>query len=271
MKPLLAAGAMGAALLGAAAPALAQRSADPFSALVGRRERVEERLQAAQVDRYLIATDDRVFLFQPSAREGRLKFLCGERDPRIDCRIDVEAPAEEIYRVAPTRAPRGDVVWRDSAGTALLRISAYGGATVLWPGDASDHAAARSYGEDPALTLDPATDETAERRARRATAIVSAMTGAPINFEIIEQGPFADAAVLADAIARAAKAVASVGDDAVGARVVAQRIRDVVFLAGPAPDVRLEGARLIVTYAPGADIDGRLPSSAIERYLESTL
>jgi hypothetical protein len=259
-----------AAIAAAASPALAQRSSDPFSALVGRRERVEARETALPVDRYLIATDDRVFLFQAGAREGRLKFLCGDRDLRMDCRIDSVVPAEEIYVVEPTRAPRGDVVWRDPSGSARLRIAAYGGATVQWPGDDGEHAAARSYGEDPALTLEAADLETADRRARRATALVSALIGSPVLFEI-ENPPPGDASVLADAIARAAKAIAFVGDDATGARVLSQRIREVLFEAGEAKSLSIAGDRLIVVYAPGLELLGRPSSAEIERFLESSL
>ena len=56
--------------------------ADPFSALVGRRKPAAERVAAqAMVERFVIATDDRVFLFQSSGGEGRLNAPPGQTSP----------------------------------------------------------------------------------------------------------------------------------------------------------------------------------------------
>ena len=230
-------------------------SADPFSALVGKRQPDAARLlEAKSVDRYVIATDDRVFLFQAGAREGRLKFLCGDGDSRMDCVIDDTTPAEEIHLVTPTRAPRGDTVWRDKSGEALLRIAAYGGATVFWPGDPRGHAASRSFGDDPALTLAFASLATARDRAQRATALISAQVGAPILFDVGDPGPdeAGGASVLADAVARAAKGVGRVANDPTGARIIGARVRRVEFIVGRPPAVNFGDGVLAVRYDPAA-------------------
>ncbi|MFN0022388.1 MAG: DUF4908 domain-containing protein [Parvularculaceae bacterium] len=255
-------------------PRPASFSADPFSALVGERRSEAARLETRDVvERYLIATDDRVFLFQPGPRDARLKFLCGDGDTRIDCIIDEATPAEEIYLLTATRAPRGDTVWRDTGGEALLRVSAYGGATVFWPGDPRGLAASKSYGEDPLLTLEFATVETARARAQRATAIISAKVGAPVLFNIGD--PAADAgggaSVLADAVARAAKGLGRVADDPTGARIIAGRIRSIAFTVGRPPAVGLSGGVLSVRYDPAADAAGRPSSSEIASFLEASL
>jgi hypothetical protein len=250
-------------------------AADPFSALVGKRRDSAERAAAASaVERYVFATDDRVFLFQSGQREGRLRFLCGDHDRRIDCLIDSSTPAEEIYLLTPTRAPRGDVVWRDSRGEVLLRVAAYGGATVFWPGDPRGHAAAKSFGEDPPLVLDSVTIDGARARAQRATALLSAKAATPIVFEI-GANPMADsnggASVLADAIARAAKGLEIVAADETGARVVGAKIGRVQFRSATAAGVRLEGDALIIEYNPFLDVAGRPSSSVIARFLEDSL
>jgi hypothetical protein len=246
---------------------------DPFSALVGKRSAARERSVANVVERYVVATDSRVFLFQSDGREARLKFLCGDGDGRIDCQIDPQSPAEEIYLLTATRASRGDIVYRNAEGAALLRMASYGGATVFWPGEERGHAAARSYSEDPPISLTPALGETASLRSQRATALVSALTGAPIIFEIADPAPARedDATVLADAVARAAKGIAAVAEDPIGARVIAAKINRVRFARGPAADLVLSGGVFLVIYQPSAGLAGRSSSSAIIKFLEESL
>lgn len=269
-----------AAAAAAACGALAQEprpaslAADPFSALVGKRQIETARNESnGKVERYIIATDDRVFLFQGGVREGRLKFLCGDGDRRMDCVIDDSTPAEEIHLLTATRAPRGDIIWRDKSGEALLRVAAYGGATVFWPGDPRGHAASKSFGEDPPLTLQFATIEIARHRAHRATALISAQVGKPILFDIGDPGPDAEdgASVLADAVARAAKGIGRVANDPTGARIIGARVKRVEFLPGTPPSVSYAGGVLGVRYDPGADAAGRPSSSEIARILEESL
>lgn len=248
--------------------------ADPFSALVGRRKPAAERVAAqAKVERFVIATDDRVFLFQSSGGEGRLKFLCGEGDTRLSCVIDEVNPAEEIHALTASRVSRGDVIWRNHEGDALLRVAAYGGVTVLWPGEAREHAAAKSFGEDPPLILDFATVETARARAQTATALISAKVGAPIVFDIGDPGPDSagGASVLADAVVRAADGVARVAEDPTGARVIAARIRQVRFRPAAGPSLGIDRDALTIGYSPSGDISGRPSSARVARYLEESL
>jgi len=267
------------AALTVGAPAMAQSArpsslrADPFSALVGKRQSAAEREAAsAAVERYLVATDDRVFLFQSDAREGRIKFLCGDGDIRIDCIIDDETPAEEIHQLMQVRASRGDVAWNDLHGETVLRVAAYGGVTVFWPGSARGLAASKSYSEDPSLVLPFATISTAQKRAQAATAIISARVGAPITFNIGVPQPDAagGASVLADAVVRAASGVARVAEDPTGARVIAARIKRVEFAAGQ-PGIGLRKGVLNVEYNPALDIEGRPSSAAIAKFLEDSL
>jgi len=250
---------------------------DPFLALVGKRRERSERDKArrSDVERYIIATDNRIFLFENLGQQARLKFLCreGGEELRLDCLIDAAAPAEEIHVLTPTRGSRGDTIYKDAQGETMLRMASYGGATVFWPGDLRGHAASKSFGDDAPLQLPRADSEVAVRRAQAATARLSAQTGAPIVFDIGEPGldPEKDAGVLADAVVRTAKGMARVADDPTGARILATRLKGVRFTAGPAPGLSLNEGFLIVTYNPAADLNGRTPTSEVARFLEESL
>ncbi len=247
---------------------------NPFAALVGkRRARSQDQQRASAVERYVLTTDDRVFLFEERGAGARVQFLCGADDPRLDCRLDAAGPTPEIHELLATRAPRGDIIYKNASDETLLRIAAYGGATVFWPGEARGIAASKSFGDDHALSLDFADRETAVRRAQGAAAHVSAMTGAPIYFDIsaADAAPGANAAVLADAIVMAAKGLARVAQDETGAGVIAARIKRVVFLPASDAEISLGGEALEIRYVPNRDIAGRASSARVAQFLEETL
>ncbi len=267
-------GALPAAAQGGLAVSMAQTQSDPFSALVGKkRERRDERAARGKVERYVLASDDRAFLFEDQSSEARVKFLCAQADPRIACTIDPQGPSPEIYVLAPTRGPRGDIIYKNAQGDALLRIASYGGATVFWPGESAGLAASKSFGDDRALRLPFVSYETALRRAQGATAILSAATGAPIIFDV--GAPPAvegvNAAVLSDAVVVTAKAISGVADDPTGARIIAARIKKTVFIADTTPGIQLNESALEIRYAPILDIKGRPSSAEITHFLEETL
>ena len=248
---------------------------NPFSTLVGRpREKNADRRGGSAIERYVLASDDRAFLFEDRGREARVQFLCTPSDPRLDCALDPFGAAAEIYALTATRGPRGDVIYKNVQGDALLRIASYGGATVFWPGEPAGLAASKSFGDEHSLELGFTDHETALRRAQAATAVISAITGAPIVFEPGPPPPGvegANAAVLADAVVTAAKGLRIVSNDPTGARVIASRIRKVIFIRDVAATVRLDGSVLEIGYAPTGDIDGRPSSAAVARFLEETL
>ena len=253
---------------------IAQQSDNPFSALVGkRRQRVSEYGPARAVERYVLTSDDRIFLFEERGTSARVRFLCSPDDDRLDCMLDSAGPAPEIYLLSATRAPRGDVIYKTGEGETLLRIAAYGGATVFWPGELHGIAASKSFGDDQPLVLGADDYEDAMRRAREASVHIGAMVGANIFFDVSAGRRSASprAAVLSDAVLTAAKGLASVADDPTGARAVAAQINRVAFLPGAAPGVALNGSILEIIYVPNRDIDGRPSSAAVAHFLEETL
>ncbi len=250
------------------------QSSDPFSALVGkRRHRPATRAKRITIERYVLASDDRALLFEDYSNEARIKFLCGPDDLRFDCTIDPEDPAAEIYLVKPTRGPRGDLIYKNAEGDTMMRIASYGGATVFWPGEGRGLAASKSFGDDATLRLGFAEYATAMRRAQAATAYVSAATGAPIIFDLgaAPTTEHENAAVLGDAVIRAANGVKDVADDPTGARIIASRINRVFFAPATAPGIELDAGVLKIRYVPGQDIDGRPSSAAVAHFLEETL
>ena len=75
----------------------------------------------------------------------------------------------------------------------------------------------------------------------------------------------------ADAVARAAKGIAAVAEDPIGARVIAAKINRVRFARGPAADLVLSRGVFLVIYQPSAGLAGRSSSSAIIKFLEESL
>ncbi|MEL7486465.1 MAG: DUF4908 domain-containing protein [Pseudomonadota bacterium] len=268
--------------VGAAAPSQAQSDGrngarvDPFSALVGKRSnRERRRAPEIRVERYVIATDDRAFLFENRGQEARLMFLCRDGDPRIECMIDGEQNAAEIHLLRLTTGPRGDRIFKDKAGDTYLRIASYGGATVYWPGDGVvGQAASRSFGDETSLMLPFADIAAARRRAQAATALVSARVGAPIIFDLGDApttSASSGAAVVADAVARAAQGLARVADDEAGVDAVARRIDRVRLISAEEPEMSLDGKTLEIRYNAAADLAGRPSSADVARFLENTL
>lgn len=253
---------------------IAQQSDNPFSALVGkRRDRFNDARPARAVERYVLTSDDRVFLFEERGASARVRFLCSPEDRRFDCILDSAVAAPEIHLLTATRAPRGDVIYKTAEGETLLRIAAYGGATVFWPGETHGIAASKSFGDDRPLSLVFEDYESARRRAQSASVHIGALIGAPVFFDVGagRRAVGANAAVLADAVLTAAKGIALVADDPIGARAVAERIKRVAFLPGAAPEVGLNGSILEIVYVPNQDANGRPSSSAVALFLEDTL
>lgn len=267
------AGAQPAPPLGGIAMAQ-QSSPNPFSALVGeKRERRVDRQGRAKVERYVLATDNRALLIQSRTRTARVKFLCGPDDTRLDCQLDPENAAEEIFLLTVTRGPRGDLIFKNAEGETYVRLASYGGATVFWPGEAQGIAASKSFGDDRSLELEEHSIETVRRRANAATAYVSAVTGAPISFDIsdVPTDEGNSFAVLADAVVRTAIGMRNVSADPTGARILADRISRVTFEMSSAPSIAFDDGALIVSYVPDQDIAGRPSSRAVERFLEESL
>ncbi|MBB5517929.1 DUF4908 domain-containing protein [Amphiplicatus metriothermophilus] len=270
---------------------------NPFSTLVGKRRERALRDEIPTVERFITASGERAFLLMRGNREARIQFLCAPGERRIDCQIDPDGRAEEIYALRMMRGPRGDLLFKDAEGETVLRITVHGGASVLWPGETQRRGAYRSVnGAGEALELAAADRAAALRRAERAGRLLSERVRADIRFVIpaAEEGRRAgdalalapqsfaeegaarvaaneDASVLADAIVRVAAGMSRVADDPTGARVLGARIATVRFTPAGAPSLALEGDALVVAYNAAQGAEGRPSSGAVARFLEESL
>ncbi|MEQ8178717.1 MAG: DUF4908 domain-containing protein [Amphiplicatus sp.] len=205
-----------------AASAQVQTTDDPFSSLVGKRRERAAR-DAHEIERYVTTTGEREFLLETDGDAARIKFLCSENDPRLDCRIDPEGPAEEIFLLTTMRASRGELLFRDSEGGTVLRIAPHGGATVNWPGELTEKGASKSYTDETGpLALAPAHRSAAHRRAQGAAAHLSALTGSPIVFDVgVPADLLASAAIAPPAELSARQSFAAAAPAAVSDRLAA--------------------------------------------------
>ena len=224
-------------------------------------------------EKYVLVTQDRSFFFETGGGEGRLKFLCAENDPRLECWIDEERPAPEIYLVTSTRGARGDIIYKSEGGQMRLRIASYGGATVYWPGDAEGSAASRSFDSATPLLLEPMTAIAVHHRLRAASDYLSQKIGTKIVFET-DQRPErrgSDYSVLADAIMMAVKALSALAEDEAGSSILARRLQKVRFIKAEKPYSVFKAGALDIFYVPDLDVKGRQSSRALLVSLEKIL
>ncbi|MEM9707090.1 MAG: DUF4908 domain-containing protein [Pseudomonadota bacterium] len=255
----------------------AEASMDPFSKLVrGGQSEEPQRQLSIQIQRYAITGDARAFLLENEGRRSRIKFLCGPGDRRFDCMLNPTQPSEEIYSLRMRPSSGGGSVYRDRRGAIVLKIASHGGATVYWPGDGRGLAASEAIGDETSLRLPFASVSMARALSEQAATYLSARVGAPIDFDLGTPAtdPSSGAAVLYDTIARTARGVFI----AAGAAASDQnkeafdgRIKMVRFSAGPTPEIRYAKNVVMVTYNPAADMDGRLSSAQVARFLTQAM
>ncbi|MEE9328497.1 MAG: DUF4908 domain-containing protein [Parvularculaceae bacterium] len=256
---------------------------DPFRALLTRRGPAAVKLSTRTPQLFETTQGDEAFVFQTDGRTGLIRFLCDKSDTTdIECALLRGQRGEEIYALTATRSPRGDVIYKDVDGEAVLRVTTNGGATLFSPSEkpatqgtvlvplggkavlpvpntkASLSAPALSYAE-------------VEARMLLAADIFRERYGIDIYF--LQSGPDGqrNQAVLADAVLTAAKGIDLVAADALGADALAKGLEMVRFVPGTKTSYLFDKKVLTITYAKGANIAGRPSSAAIARYLEATL
>ena len=169
----------------------------------------------------------------------------------------------EIWALTPAPGPRGDVIFRNDVGEAILRATRIGGLTLFTP-DRPEGAAAAAAGAAPPLRP-PAS--IGPQALIQALAQASARASRVAQHLVVFEAPdvkaetdwvFADAAwVASEAFVRAAQSPTRVG---VGVAGRVGRFLKVNLASGRAPDVAVRGPVLRITVNPDRGAAGR-PSS----------
>ncbi|GGD10503.1 DUF4908 domain-containing protein [Aquisalinus flavus] len=267
------------------APAVEEEEArplDPFAAMLTRRGPSAIRLSSRTPQLYKTTEGDETFVFQADGSYGFIRFPCDGSDETLECALLSGRRAEEILILDATRSPRGDVTYTDQSGTAVLRVTSNGGATLFVPEEGF-----AGYEDDSIVPLGgravlpvgkvggtlkspPMAYEIAAQRMRRASEVIEQRHGFYITF--MAPGTYAgNQAVLADAVLTTAKGIDQVAADPLGARIVAERLAVVEFVPDAEPSMKLQDGALTVFYNPAAGLQGRPSSLAVTRYLEGAL
>jgi hypothetical protein len=235
-------GVVAAVLLGAAAPAVAQpmlQNIIPFD---------DNRVaQSPPVARY-VGVEGQSFIFsRGSGSQALLKF---DDDP-------------EVWVLAPSPAPRGDVVYRNDAGEPVLRVTRLGGLT-LFTSQEPEGLPVAMLGEAEDLAPPPVMGQGALlSRLAQASYRVGRAISHPVTFYAASVSPqsaplFADAATIAaDALVRIARRPE--------ARAFLAKLDKVTFLAGLKADVAIKGALMEIMVVPGHGFAGRPSSDRLVR------
>ena len=264
-----------------AAPA-AESNIDPFAAMLTRRGPSAIRLSSRVPQLYKTTEGDETFLFQVDGRRGLIRFPCTLGDDTLECALLAWGGAEETMILSSRRSPRGDVTWSDQGGAAVLRVTSNGGATLFPPDETAQALAddsvvplggravlpvSRSSGS---LKPVPMSYEVAASRMQRASDLINERHGTFITF--MAPGEHSgDQGVLADAVLTAAKGIDMVAADALGARIIGERLAVVEFVPDRKAGLSLQEGALTVTYNPAGGVAGRPSSIAVARYLEANL
>ena len=165
----------------------------------------------------------------------------------------------EIWALAPTPGPRGDVIYKNDMGESVLRATRLGGLT-LFTEDRPGGVAVAFVGQGPLLrppqvispnALLQSFAQASERAARAARH--------PVSFEA-EGVPMAVASIFADAATVTAEAFVDIAERGGRARQALVRFVKVRFELGHGPDVAAKGDTVKVTIAAERGLAGR-PSS----------
>lgn len=232
---LVAAAAMSTAL---AAPAHAQSLRD----LLGRGETANVRTGAALAAGRYVAAHGQSFVLAPS--NGALLF-----------RFEGSA---EIWVLKPSSGPRGDQIYRDDTGRAVVRATRLGGLTLFTPERPSGAPAALEQSGEARLTMRPVRSGALLQLLAQASGRVSKAARRLVTFNAPDV-PAGAEPIFADSAQVTAEAMVDVAAAEDGRRRLA-RLRQVRLVKGRQPSARVGAGALEVSINPEMGLAGR-PSS----------
>jgi hypothetical protein len=163
----------------------------------------------------------------------------------------------EVWVLYPSRAPRGDIIFRNDLNQPVIRVTSLGGTTLYLRARAGG-APAAVMGQASQLRLQSFTAQALLQRLAQASVRASRAAGRLIVFDAPDVTVGAEA-VYADAAALSAEAVAAVAQRKNGRKTV-QRIERVQLIQNGKVDAAMNGRTLVVSLTPRRGVAGR-PSS----------
>ncbi len=172
----------------------------------------------------------------------------------------------EIWALRPSAGPRGDVIYKNDLGEAMLRSTRLGGLTLFTP-DRPQGSAVAMAGQAPGLHpitvsgMGALLQVFAQASARAGRAAQHLISFEAVDIEAGTESLLADAAILT---AEAFQQVA--GDNGEGRSKVA-RFNKVQFDQAKKVEVRIKGAVVQINVAPSEGLNGRPSSRRIAQEL----
>lgn len=167
----------------------------------------------------------------------------------------------EVWALAPSPAPRGDVIYKNDLGEPVLRITRLGGFT-LFTDERPAGEPVSLVGDGLPLRLAPMSPQAVFERLTQASLRASRAARRPMLFEA-EATP-ESSALIADAAVVASVAIIRIAGRKDGRSVLSQFNR-VRFQEGRKPSASLEGGELLIVVSPRHGLAGRPSSDRIIR------
>ncbi len=173
----------------------------------------------------------------------------------------------EIWVLHPTAGPRGDVIYKNDVGDAVLRSTRVGGFTLFTPENPGGVAAAFA-GTAAGLGPPPVTSAGALLRSfTQASARVGRAADRVVSFEARDV-PISAAPLFADAAEVVTQAFITVAEGRAGRSRRLDRWEKVEFVIGRIPGASAERGALRITLTPDRGLAGRPSSHRIAEVLE---
>lgn len=172
----------------------------------------------------------------------------------------------EVWALTPTTGPRGDVIYKNDVGEAMLRTTPLGGLTVFTRDKPTGMAAAFDGAAADLHNLLIAGPVAMFKVLAQASVRASRMAGHTVVFEANELDPGSEP-VFADAASLAVQAFARVDQRGHSGHEALSRIGKVALLNGRPPGVRLVGEEVRITVTPDLGFAGRPSSQRISQVL----
>jgi hypothetical protein len=238
----------------AATPALAEHGSTPGSGLgellFGKSQPQDRAGAVPRLARFRADTGD-TFVFEVA--DGGPAFL------KYD-------DSGEVWALSPTAGPRGDTIYKNDTGEAMLRTTRMGGLTVFTRERPAGIAAAIEGGAADLHNLLVAGPIALYQVLLRASTRASLSAGHTVPFEALDTTTGTEP-VFADAASLTAQAFLRVQHRGPAGQSALRRCAKVAFVNGRPPGVAMVGPELRITVTPDLGFAGRPSSQRISQVL----